>query len=375
MGFDFLSSDQTLFSNPDALDPDFIPKKLPHREGQQDHIAASIKPLFHDRSGKAILITGLPGIGKTAATKRVLKDLEDVDSKKTISQVFLNCWKFNTTYKILCEISKQLGYPFTQNLKTNDIMEKIVEKSQKADGVVFVFDEIDKSEDYAFLYFILEEFSRKTLILITNEANWGTELDNRIRSRLIPETIEFKPYTAREVFDILKERSKYAFYEDTWDEVAFEILSEKAADYQDIRVGIKLLKVAGEIAEEDSSMKILQKHVSEAVTRIDEFKIKSAAELTDEEKHVLSICKQHNGSHIGAIFKSYQNSGGAKSEKTFRRKLEKLQGRKLIRLEQTGSGFKGRSTLIQYIGLNKKQKIDDVKRTHKSLDEFRADLP
>lgn len=370
MPFDFLAADQTIFSNPDALDPDFVPKKLPHREGQQDYIATSIKPLFHDRSGKIVLITGTPGIGKTAATKRVLEDLKEFESDRIIGQVFLNCWKFNTTYKVLCDIAKQVGFPFTQNMKTNEIIEKILKKISNMDGIVLVFDEIDKAEDYDFLYFVLEEIQRKTLILITNEKNWGTEIDSRIRSRLIPETIEFKPYTPKEVHDILKERRKYAFYEDTWDGKAFDQLTEKAAEYRDIRVGIKLLKVAGEIAEGDSSPKVLQKHVNEAISRIDEFKIKSSGDLTDEEKHVLSLCKQNNGRHFGSLFQAYLASGGAKSEKTFKRKLEKLQNKGLITLEQSGTGFKGRSTIIRYTGLHKKEKIEKETSQTKSLDEF-----
>jgi archaeal cell division control protein 6 len=370
MAFNFLEADQTLFSNPDALDPDFVPKLLPHREEQQQAVSVSIKPLFHDRNGKTVLISGSPGIGKTAATKRVLRDLDEFESDKKVVQVFLNCWKFNTTYKVLCEIAQQVGFPFTQNLKTNEIINKIRDKIQKADGVVLIFDEIDKADDYDFLYFVLEEIPRRTLIMITNEKNWGAELDSRIKSRLIPESLEFKPYTSKEVFDILKERMKYAFYENAWEDLAFEQLTEKASEYKDIRVGIKLLKVAGEIAEGESSPKVLQKHVADAITRIDDFNIKSSADLTDEEKHVLSLCKQHTGKHFGSLFQAYQSSGGIKSEKTFKRKLERLENRKLINLEQSGAGFKGRSTIIRYIGLNQKQKIEKSIIQNKSLDEF-----
>jgi archaeal cell division control protein 6 len=370
MGYDFLSSDQTLFSNPDALDPDFLPKKLPHREGQQDYIATAIKPLFQERNGKNILIHGTPGIGKTASTKRVLRDLDDFESDKKIGVVLLNCWKLNTTYKVICEIAHQLGFPFTQNLKTNEVMDKIRNTLGKFDGVVFAFDEIDKADDYDFLYFVLEEFPRKTLILITNEQHWGAELDDRIRSRLVPESIEFKSYTTREVFDILQERKKYAFYDSTWADSAFELLSDKASQYQDIRVGIKLLKVAGETAENDSSKRVEDKHIIEAINSIGDFKIKSSADLTDEEKHILSICSRNSGKHLGIVFNSYKMSGGAKSLKTFKRKLERLQGKKLISLEETGSGFRGQSTIIRYIGLYKKQKIDIEKSKVKGLDEF-----
>lgn len=367
MAFDFLSADQTLFSNPDALDLDFVPKKLPHRESQQEYIASAIKPLFHNRSGKNILIYGDPGVGKTAATKRVLRDLEEFESDKIVKNVFVNCWKHNTTYKIVCEIAHQVGFPFTQNLKTNEIMEKIKDKVAKFDGLVLAFDEIDKADEYDFLYFVLEELQRKTIILITNDKNWGAELDSRIQSRLIPESIEFKPYTPSEVLNILRERRKYAFYENTWDEQAFINLAEKATQYKDIRVGIKLLKVAGEIAENDSSTKVRLKHVAEAISRIEEFKIKSSAELTDEEKHVLYICQQNDGKPMKALFEAYTASGGVKSMKTFTRKLKKLENRKLIRL-QHGVGMRGRATIVRYIGLHKKERYrEDVMEREKSL--------
>ena len=370
MSFDFLGSEQTIFSNPNALDPDFIPKLLPHREEQQNYVASAIKPLFHERNGKNVLVWGAPGIGKTAASKRVLKDLDEVDSDKKINQVFINCWKFNTTYKILCEVSRQFGYPFTQTMRTNEVMEKVAEKVEKFDGVVFVFDEIDKAEDYNFLYFILEEFPRRTIILITNEKDWGVDVDDRIRSRLIPETLEFKPYTPREVFNILAERKKYAFYENTWDSKAFAELAEKAAEYEDIRVGIKLMKVAGEIAENESTAKVVVAHVSEAIARIDEFKIKSSADLTDEDKFILSLCEKHNGQRFGVVCGASENTGGVKSKKTFRRKLERLQLRKLITLETGGIGLTGRSTIIHHIGLKKRNNIIKEKTEHKALDEF-----
>ena len=63
----------------------------------------------------------------------------------------MNCWKFNTTYKVLCEIARQVGFPFTQNLKTNEIISKALKKISAMDGIVIVFDEIDKAEDYDFL--------------------------------------------------------------------------------------------------------------------------------------------------------------------------------------------------------------------------------
>lgn len=350
----FLGADQTIFSNPDALDPDFVPKLLPHRENEQKYIATAIRPLLFDRPGKHLLITGASGIGKTAATRRVLMDLDEVEEADNIARVYINCWKANTSYKVAVEIAHQLGYPFTQNMKTNEIFDKIAELLKKKKGLVLVLDEIDKAEDYNFLYLILETIKKLALILITNRKEWGATLDPRIRSRLAPEHLEFRPYTSAEIEDILRERLKYAFYEGVWEEQAFRKIAEQASNYHDIRVGIMLLKAAGEAAEEDSSSKVLLKHADQAIQRTQEFKIKSSSELTDEEKRILDLCRRHDEQTTGKLYELYQLEGGKKSEKTFHRYLEKLQTRGLVKLTLTGEGFRGRSSKIKFIGFEKK---------------------
>tara|TARA_Y100000031_G_C7923591_1_gene249403 strand:+ start:106 stop:396 length:291 start_codon:yes stop_codon:yes gene_type:complete len=72
-----LHSDESLFKNELALDYSFLPKILPHREQQQRYIATIIKPLLEDRNGKNLFIYGAPGIGKTAAMKHVINELEE----------------------------------------------------------------------------------------------------------------------------------------------------------------------------------------------------------------------------------------------------------------------------------------------------------
>ena len=97
---DFLSSDESIFSNPDALDPDFVPKLLPHREDEQSEIIFSIKPLLQSRSGGQLLIKGRSGVGKTASVRKVLRELEETEEADDIGIAFVNCWTANTSYKI-----------------------------------------------------------------------------------------------------------------------------------------------------------------------------------------------------------------------------------------------------------------------------------
>ena len=152
------SQGETLFRNIDALDFEFVPKMLPYRENQQQYVATCIKPLLQGRNGKNLFIFGAPGIGKTAAIRWVMRDLEE--HTDDVIPIYINCWQKNTTYKIIIEMCEILGYKFTQNKKTEELL-KIVKNILNKTAVVFAFDEIDKVEDFDFLYSILEEIFKK----------------------------------------------------------------------------------------------------------------------------------------------------------------------------------------------------------------------
>jgi Cdc6-like AAA superfamily ATPase len=96
------SGEQSLFRDEHSLGYEFLPKALPFREQQQQYLADCLKPLLHGRSGRNILVHGAPGIGKTAAAKAVLRELEEKYDE--IQQIYVNCWQHNTTYRILARM-------------------------------------------------------------------------------------------------------------------------------------------------------------------------------------------------------------------------------------------------------------------------------
>ena len=340
---DVLRSDQTVVKNDEALDYEFLPKLLPYREKEQKYLAMCIKPLFNERSGRNLFIYGPPGIGKTAAVRHVLRDLEE--ETDSIEILFVNCWQHNTSYKVLLEMCDLLGYKFTQNKKTVELY-KIVSSIVNKTSAVFVFDEIDKAEDFDFLYFVLEEIYRKTIFLITNYKSFLVDLDERIKSRLVPELVEFKQYNEEETRGILKERIGYAFYDGVWDDSSFGVVVKKTAQIKDIRSGIFLLKESALQAEEKSSKKILPEHVQSAVKKLDDFTIKNSALLEHEAQIIYSLVKDNSGKKIGDLFKIYQKQGGASSYKTFQRKISKLEEGKFVQTKkQTGSG--GNTTIVE----------------------------
>jgi cell division control protein 6 len=348
-----LGSDESLFRDVVSLDYDYLPKLLPYRENEQKYMASCIKPLFQKRNGKNLFLYGAPGIGKTAATRHILKELEDETDE--IVPIYVNCWQKNTTYKIIIDICEQLDYRFTHNKNTIELFE-IIKSMMNKKSAVFVFDEIDKLEEFDFLYMILEQIYRKTIFLITNYRSWLIELEERLKSRLTPELMEFKPYNEAETKGILKHRLEYAFASGAWNEDAFEIVANKTAELKDIRSGLYLLKESGNAAENKASRKITVEHVNEAIAKFDEFKIKSSADLMDETKKILELIKANDGKKIGELFKMYKGNNGAMSYKTFQRKIAHLEEGKFISVTKTSGGEAGMTTIINY---SKSKKLTD----------------
>lgn len=345
-----LSSEESLFKNEIALDYSFIPKVVPYREYQQRVIAECIKPLFSERNGRNLLIHGLPGVGKTVACKHVVNEIEE--HTDDIHVIYVNCWQRKTSYQVALEICGILGYKLTHNKKTEELLE-IVKQMINKKSAVFVFDEVDKLEDVDLIYYLLEEVYRKSMILLTNYKEWIGNLDERIKSRLTAELLEFKPYNAAETKGILKDRVEYAFVSGVWQDDAFDIIAQKTYEQKDIRQGLYLMRESGDAAENRASRKIEKADVEKAVQKLDEFNIKSPEDLEDDTNFILAIIKKNSGAKIGDIFKIYQGEGGKRAYKSFQRKVKTLEQGRFIETEKlTGAG--GNTTLLKYKEKEKK---------------------
>ena len=348
---DILHSDESLFKNEIALDYSFLPKILPHREEQQRYIASIIKPLLSSRNGKNLFVYGAPGIGKTAAIRFVINELEE--ETEEVYSIYINCWQKNTTFKIIVDICEQLGYRLTHNKRTEELFE-VVKNMVNKKAAVFAFDEVDKLEEVDFLYSLLEDIYKKSIVLITNDKEWLSDLDDRIKSRLLPETLEFKPYSISETRDVLRQRMDYAFFPNIWEENAFELIVSKTSEVKDMRIGLHLMRESSSIAESRASRKITLEHVQEALSKLDSFTIKNSKDLTEDEQKILDIIKLNSDSRIGDLYLKYKEQGGLLVYKSFQRKIEKLEKNRFISVTKTSGGKDGNTSIIKYASPTKK---------------------
>lgn len=346
-----LRSGESLFRDTIVLDYDFQPKILKYREAEQKRFAIAIRPMLDGHTGRNLFVDGVPGIGKTTACKNVLRELEEETDE--IYSFYINCWKENTTYKVFAKICDKLGFKFIQNKKTSELFDLIAQKINKQGiSAVFVFDEIDKLEDTDFLYTVLEDIYRKTIILITNYRDTFSTLDERIRSRLSPEFVTFRAYKESEIKGILVERRKYAFVQGCWDDDAFSELCQKCTETGDVRIGLYLMREAGNIAEEKSSRKITPEHVAVAIRKVDEFYIKPKDALPAEMLELLELIKVNSGAKIGELYQLFCEKGREMSYKSFQRRVAKLSEGKYIQTEKQ-QNKSGNTTLLHFNAVKK----------------------
>ncbi|MFA6462252.1 MAG: AAA family ATPase [Candidatus Woesearchaeota archaeon] len=346
---DMLKGGETIFRDSVVLDYDYQPKMIKYRENEQMRFATAIRPLLQGNNGRNLFVYGPPGVGKTTACKHVLRELQEETDE--VHTVYINCWKENTTFKIYIKICEDLGYKFIQSKKTSELFGMIKQHFNKK-PVVFVFDEIDKLEDTDFLYGILEDIYRKSIIVLTNYRDTYSELDERIRSRFSPEFLPFNSYTEQEIAGIMKERCEYAFIPDSWDQDAFMEIVEKCTELQDVRIGLYMMREAGNLAEEKSSRKVTLPHVAEALKKVDEFHIKPKEGLDEELQMILDLVRSNSGKKIGDVYTAYVEKGGEMSYKSFQRRILKLQEGRFLNMEKLSS--KEGNTSIVSVSADKK---------------------
>ena len=344
-----LTADECIFKNINVLDFDYQPKLIRYREGQQFEIARCIKPLFRNHKGENALVYGTSGIGKTLACKHIIKELEEETDQ--IIPIYVNCWQHNTTYKIALNICEQLKYPFTNNKKGVELFKEISDRINKS-SAVFIFDEIDKAEDFDFLYTITEHIFKYSIVLITNnKGKLLSSIDKRIRSRLFLECIEFKKYKLEETKGILKERVDYAFCKDCFDEDAFLFAVKETQRRGDIRSGLLILLKSGKYADDRSSKSVKIDHVKKILDKIDKYAIKGSSDLDEATRNILDLVKKKNGKTITELFDKYKASNGELGYRSFYRRIKALELNKYVAVTKVYGGKKGNTSKVEYLSL------------------------
>ena len=233
-----------------------------------------------------LLISGVPGSGKTATVKNILLDL-----RKSIGNEFIdarvNCAGLassNQVYSaavnnmldahVRCTSGtndlKELALDFRERrIASSDALEILTEiKSLTGRTNVIILDEIDCIGSQDVLYNIFDLSNKITsatvVIGISNTLNFQDNLKAKIKSRIGLSSVNFTPYTADNLRRILRLRLGPVNYA-KFDIVSIEYASKKIANMSgDVRKFFQLCKISHDEALKEGEGKVGLYHVLKA---------------------------------------------------------------------------------------------------------------
>jgi cell division control protein 6 len=165
-------------------------------------------------------------------------------------------------------------------------------------SIIVVLDEIDnlgRSDDL--LYALPRARStgklenvRVSVIGISNDFNYVSNLSPKVKSTLCEKEIEFGPYDADQLCSILTRRVDVAFRDDTVEEGAIALCAAYAAQEKgSARQAIRILYEAGEVALSDGDDTVVESHVEAAHTTLERERIEEGIRnITPQDRLVLT---------------------------------------------------------------------------------------
>jgi cell division control protein 6 len=277
-------SESSIFRDRSKLSPRYIPEELPHRQAQIEQIVHVFSEASRDPEKFPLTILhviGPAGIGKTSTVIRSSKMLEEqfARSRLALKTAYINLklqgGNKYAIYRFLLErISPELP---AQGLSAEEMLRYLLRYlRENRQYALIVMDEIDylikTSKDSSIIYDLtrLNEFEPdrscnvKGVVFIARSTEFYSRLDPAELSTLGRVPMEFKPYSLRQVSDILESRCAQAFNpraigSDVIDNVSSITTSTEVNS--DVRYALDLLLYAGNLAESQGAGRVTLDHV------------------------------------------------------------------------------------------------------------------
>lgn len=289
---------RTIFRNKDALSESYRPESIEERTEEIQSYMDALQPIVDGWEPNNIFIYGNTGVGKTAVTAHLLDVLQEDVAKYDdvdLSVVTLNCKTLNSSYQVAVELVNTLrpaggeisstGYP------QQTVFTKLYQELESVGGtVLIVLDEVDSIGDSDELLYELPrarsngylEATRVGLVGISNDFKFREQLDPRVQDTLCERELQFGPYDANELANILASRAEVAIKDEGCDQAVIQLCAALAArDSGSARQALDLLRLAGEIAESDDADVITEAEVEKARSKLERERVEEGMrELT-----------------------------------------------------------------------------------------------
>ncbi|AGB33640.1 cell division control protein 6 [Natrinema pellirubrum DSM 15624] len=319
---------QNIFRNKDALGESYQPDQIEERDEEIEEYMDALQPVVDGWEPNNIFLYGNTGVGKTAVTDYLLDrlqddvaDYDDVD----LSVISVNCKTLNSSYQVAVELVNKLrpaggeisstGYP------QQTVFKKLYGELEAIGGtILIVLDEVDSIGDRDELLYELPrarannnlDSTKVGVIGISNDFKFRDQLDPRVQDTLCERELQFPPYDAPELENILESRAEIAIAEGAVEQGVLNFCAALAArDSGSARQALDLLRLAGEIAENREADLIERDHVEAARSRLEQERVEEGMrELTTHGRLALlavisKAAKDETPSRTREIYEEY----------------------------------------------------------------------
>ncbi len=298
------SPDDSLYRDRDTLSEEYTPAEIVGRDDEISRYHTALQPVINDEDPNNIFLYGKTGVGKTAATRYLLEQLEadaetyDVD----LTTIELNCEGLTSSYQVAINLVNRLKPPGEQLSNTGHPMYEVLSQlwdllDELGGTVLIVLDEVDNiGDDDTLLYQLPRarsngnvESVRLGVIGISNDLAFRENLRAEVKSSLAEVNIRFPPYDAEDLRAVLSQRAGIAFYDNALAEEVVPLCAAYGAkDGGDARKALDLLRAAADLARADDADTVTREYVVDARQELEREEVMDGiADLADQHKLAL----------------------------------------------------------------------------------------
>lgn len=263
----------------------------------------SITPLISEPGSGNLHFHGPRGTGKSVLAQRAIEALPP-----TVTACYIPCTVYATQYQVLGKLYEELtdekmtgGYHTSQlQLELSDLIKGL--------DIVIILDEVDflLLNDGSDLLYYLTRIGSSSMSIVTisaNYANLSTVVDERTYSSLLPQSVVFEPYTARQAARIISRRSHHALHEMN---ASRRALKEITSETTNIRHGLHWLAAALKQAGDGLTEKAV---VDMRMSAFNSYWDSLLADFTEHHRLLLDSIKEiaEDGNQVraGQVYENY----------------------------------------------------------------------
>ena len=360
-----LRYDQTVFRDREVFEFTYMPDEIHHRDAQIRELALLARPALRSGSPRSAILRGPPGTGKTTTVRRLFAEIEETTQQ--IAPVYINCKQHRTPFAVFaCIFEAVVGYtPPSTGKHIDEVVRLAAKRLSERDAALLVcLDDANYLHEARqfndLLYRILRLYEgwdvrKPGVFAISSDLrlNLSTGVDERVRSVFHPTEVNFPPYAKPEILEILGDRIRQGLYPNVMPKANVTLIADLTAREQDIRIGIDLVRVAAENAENAGRRTATRKDVMDASRSIITPTLqKRAADLSEGERTLLyriAELAQETGADMtsGAIYEATQEYIPT-GETTYRTRLRRLEEAGLIDLALRTDRGRTREVLLRF---------------------------